>query len=73
MAGVTPSGICWCGCGASCGRDSFFKAGHDRIAEAALVKAEYGSVALFLNAHGYGPGGKNAHATARKSHLGEHG
>ena len=64
---VTPNGTCWCGCGAGCGRDSFFQPGHDRIAEAGLVKAEYGSVALFLDAHGYGPGGKSAHAPHKQS------
>jgi hypothetical protein len=26
-----------------------------------VIRAEYGSVADFLAAHGYGPGGKNPH------------
>ena len=25
-----------------------------------MIKVEYGSIAAFLQAHGYGPGGKNA-------------
>lgn len=33
--------------------------GHDRRAEAALIRLEYGDVAGFLEAHVYGPGGKN--------------
>ena len=52
--------FCYCGCGTKTGRRSFFAAGHDRKAETAVIKLEYGGVAEFLVAMGYGPGGKNA-------------
>ena len=54
-----PAGECWCGCGAETPTRSLFLAGHDRKAEARVIRAEYGSVADFLAAHGYGPGRKN--------------
>jgi hypothetical protein len=56
---LLPTGNCWCGCGGHTGRGSFFLPGHDRIAESAVIKAEYGSVPEFLDRHGYAPGGKN--------------
>jgi hypothetical protein len=55
-----PSGDCWCGCGIETRVTSFFAPGHDKIAEAGVILAEYGSVPEFLLAHGYGPGGKSA-------------
>ena len=58
--GLLLTGRCYCGCGAKTGRRSFFAAGHDRKAETAVIKVEYGGVAEFLVAMGYGPGGKNA-------------
>ncbi len=58
-SGLSPTGTCWCGCGEETGRRSFFAPGHDRKAEAALIRLEYGSVAQFLEDHGYGPGGGN--------------
>jgi hypothetical protein len=66
---VFPTGECWCGCGEEVPTRSFFVSGHDRRAESAVIKYEYGSVAGFLDAHGYGPGGKSAHdlPSARKS------
>ena len=51
---------CLCGCGGTTGRRSLFLSGHDRKAETAVIKLEYGGVAEFLVAMGYGPGGKNA-------------
>jgi hypothetical protein len=60
MTKLIPTGTCWCGCGESTASDAFFAAGHDRRAEAAIVKVVYGSVPDLLVAHGYGPGGKNA-------------
>lgn len=54
-----PDGKCWCGCGEDAKIGKFFKSGHDRVAETAVVKVEYGNVVEFLVAHGYGPGGKN--------------
>ncbi len=54
------TGICWCGCGEETKPNRFFLPGHDRRAEAAVVRVEYGSVARFLEDLGYGPGGKNA-------------
>ncbi|GAA1814953.1 hypothetical protein GCM10009835_38360 [Planosporangium flavigriseum] len=53
---LLPTGNCWCGCGKQTGLGSFFAQGHDKIAEAALVAAEYGaSVAQLLTAYGYAP------------------
>jgi len=55
-----PCGKCWCGCGGVTGEGSFFMPGHDKVGESAVVLVEFGSVAQFLAAHGYGPDGKNA-------------
>lgn len=63
---LLPTGECWCGCGQGTSAAKFFVAGHDRTAEAAVVKAEYGSVAEFLVAHGYGPGGKASGGGSKK-------
>jgi hypothetical protein len=53
---LIPTGFCWCGCGTETGIGSFFTRGHDKIAEAALIAAEYGgTVPHFLAAHKYGP------------------
>ena len=49
-----PDGKCWCGCGEDAKIGKFFKSGHDRVAETAVVKVEYGNVVEFLVAHGYG-------------------
>lgn len=57
---VIPTGECWCGCGKETSIGAFFVTGHDKRAEAAVVKVEYESVPMFLVRHGYGPGGKNA-------------
>lgn len=56
---LSPSGECWCGCGEDVGNRSFFRSGHDRKAESRLIKMKYGSVAHFLEAHGFGPGMRN--------------
>jgi len=61
MTLLKPTGECWCGCGAAASRGAFFAPGHDKRAEAAIVKVVYGSVPDFLDRHGYGPGKKNAH------------
>lgn len=54
---LTTTGTCWCGCGIKVGTGSFFAPGHDKVAEAALLAAEYGtSVPQLLHGHGYGPG-----------------
>ena len=34
--------------------------GHDKLAESAIINIKFGSVAEFLIANGYGPGGRNA-------------
>jgi len=61
MAGrLLPTGTCWCGCGKDTGRGSFFLAGHDKLAEAAVILIHYGGVPEFLAHHGYGPEGKSA-------------
>lgn len=63
---LIPTGTCWCGCGKETGIGSFFAQGHDKIAEAALVAAEYGSqVAQLLHKHGYGPGRPVIHEAVR--------
>jgi hypothetical protein len=54
-----PTGYCWCGCHAEISTRAFFVQGHDKVAESKVILAEYGSVADFLAALGYGPGGKN--------------
>jgi hypothetical protein len=51
-----PNGKCWCCCGEPAGRKSFFKQGHDRVAESAVIMLKYGGVPEFMAAHGYGPG-----------------
>ena len=54
-----PTGHCWCGCGQEPSEGKHFVRTHDRTAEAAVIKVEYGSIASFLHNHGYGPNGKN--------------
>ena len=66
MTRQVPNGQCWCGCGESVSRGAFFLPGHDRRAEAAVVKVEYGTVPDLLVAHGYGPNGKSAAEELRK-------
>lgn len=63
MDSPRPLGTCWCGCGRETTPSAFFVSGHDKVAEAAVVRAEYGSVAEFLAAHGYGPGQRNPRHT----------
>lgn len=54
---LIPTGTCWCGCGKETAIGAFFAQGHDKIAEAALIAAEFnGSVPQLLHAQGYGPG-----------------
>ncbi len=57
---LIPTGECWCGCGRQATLGSFFAQGHDKVAESAIIKLEYGGVPQFLVAHGFGPGGRNA-------------
>ena len=53
---LLPNGFCWCGCGKEIGLGKFFAQGHDKVAEAALMAAEYdASVPRLLVEHGYGP------------------
>ena len=66
MTKLIPTGECWCGCGEPAARGAFFVSGHDKRAEAAVIKVEYGSVPDLLDKHGYGPGGKNAAEALRK-------
>lgn len=66
MTTLQPTGQCWCGCGNSTSRGAFFAPGHDKRAEAAIVKVEYGSVPDMLIRHGYGPGAKNASEALEK-------
>jgi len=55
-----PNGKCWCGCGATVGPGKLFIQNHDRWAEAYVIRCRYGSIAAFLEHHGYGPGAKSA-------------
>lgn len=57
---LLPTGECWCGCGAETPIGSFFSAGHDKVAESAVIVTLYGGVPQFLVAHGFGPDGKKA-------------
>jgi hypothetical protein len=56
---LLPTGECWCGCGTETPIGSFFAAGHDKVAESAVILVKYGGVAAFLREHGFGPGGRN--------------
>jgi len=47
---------------------SFFASGHDKVAEAGVILAEYGGVPEFLLYHGYGPGKKKNARKAREEH-----
>lgn len=57
---LIPTGYCWCGCDKEARRGSFFLAGHDKVAESAVILLEYGGVPEFLSRHRFGPGGRNA-------------
>ena len=56
---LIPTGDCWCGCGQEAVLGKFFRSGHDKVAEAAVIRLEYGNVPQFLVDHGFGPGGRN--------------
>ena len=66
---LLPSGECWCGCGAETPVGSFFAAGHDKVAESAVILTKYGGVPEFLTAHGFGPGARNAKKTLEEWRL----
>ena len=55
-----PTGTCWCGCGSGTAADAFFLPGHERAAEAAVVRIVYGGVPAFLREHDFGPEGRSA-------------
>ncbi len=57
---LLPTGECWCGCGREVRIGSFFAPGHDKVAEAGVILSVFGGVPAFLQAHGFGPGGKSA-------------
>lgn len=57
---LVPTGDCWCGCGENTGTGSFFRSGHDKVAESAVILTQFGGVAEFLDHFGFRPGGKNA-------------
>lgn len=56
---LLPTGDCWCGCGSETGIGSFFKPGHDKLAESAVILTQFGGIAEFLDHFGFGPEGKN--------------
>lgn len=58
MTKLIPTGDCWCGCGLRASRGAFFAPGHDKRAESAVIKVEYGTVPDFLEKHGFGQMGK---------------
>ena len=60
MTRLMPTGECWCGCDETTSVGAFFRPGHDKTAESAIVKVVYGSVPELLEKHGFGPGGRNA-------------
>jgi len=60
----TPTGVCWCGCGGQASAGKFFLPGHDRTAQARVIRANYGDVATFLVAHGFDPNGHSAKPVA---------
>ena len=49
------SGLCWCGCGVKTNKGRLFLPGHDRRAESAVIKRDFGGVQGFLRQRGYGP------------------
>jgi hypothetical protein len=65
MVRVVPTGKCFCGCGEPTEATSYFVSGHDRRAEAKVVKEVYGSLVEFVVAHGYGPEGRDPAAAIR--------
>ena len=67
---LLPTGECWCGCETETPIGSFFAAGHDKLAESAVILTNYGGVPEFLIAHGFGPGGKNARQELEQWRLG---
>ncbi|MER7914776.1 MULTISPECIES: hypothetical protein [unclassified Streptomyces] len=46
-----PTGRCWCGCGLATGPGAYFRQGHDKIAEAAVLVTRYGNSVVRLLAH----------------------
>jgi len=63
---LLPTGECWCGCGTETPIGSFFAAGHDKVAESAVILTYYGGVPELLVAHGFGPDGKNPRETLER-------
>ena len=61
---LIPTGECWCGCEEDTTPGNFWRPGHDKFAESAVINLKYGStknaVAEFLVDSGFGPGGRNA-------------
>ena len=66
MARIFPTGKCFCACGETTEGTSYFVPGHDKRAEAKVVKEAYGSVVELLAAHGYGPEGRDPRAAIQK-------
>ena len=63
---IMPTGQCFCGCGGTTTVGAYFHTGHDRRAESMVLQMLYGTdqtVVAFLDAEGYGPGGKNVTTT----------
>jgi hypothetical protein len=52
---LTPTGSCFCGCGGATKPGRYFVQTHDRVAETAVIREKYGSIAAFVVDHGYGP------------------
>ncbi|WP_143645448.1 hypothetical protein [Streptomyces swartbergensis] len=58
---LIPTGKCWCGCGKDVGLGKFFAAGHDKIAEAALMALKHHSVRHAAVIHIRTARGRSAH------------
>jgi hypothetical protein len=59
LAMAQQEGTCFCGCGEK--TDKVWFPGHDSIALHGLLHMRYHDTRGFLEAHGYGPLGKNLH------------
>ena len=51
----SPTGSCWCGCGARTSEGRYFVQGHDLAVVHKVIGREYCGVLRFLIRHGYSP------------------
>jgi hypothetical protein len=63
---VRPTGLCFCGCGGRTAANRHFIITHDRIAETAVIREFYGSIANFVAHHrGVPVGGRRPYSSRR--------